>query len=137
MLFSRIDLMLFKYYKFLLKNVKKWYIFNIHEEGKDMVSWCRNLSTDISVENFVDNVLQITKKREKKQAINSITAAERNMKDYSKVPTLTHEDNRDFDCRGEREREDLRRQIYNELVGICRLPDDDKIKLIGDCETHL
>lgn len=94
-----------------------------------MVPCCRILYTDILVEHFVDNVLQIENTQEKKKAINKIAAAERNMKDYSELPTLTHMDNRDFEYRDEKTREQLRRQIYDELKDKKRLKSDDKIKL--------
>ena len=94
-----------------------------------MVPCCRNLSTDMQVEHFVDNILQIEDVKQKKEAINLITAAERNMKDYSKLPTLTHEDNRDFEYRDGRTREKLRRQIFDELKERKRLRSDDNIKL--------
>lgn len=94
-----------------------------------MIPCCRNLCTDILVEHFVDNILQIEDRTEKKRAINRITAAERNMKDYSKLPTLTHEDNRDFEYRDEKKRRNLRVQIFNELKDKKRLKSDDNIKL--------
>lgn len=94
-----------------------------------MIPCCRNLCTDILVEHFVDNILQIEDRTEKKRAINRITAAERNMKDYSKLPTLTHEDNRDFEYRDEKRRRKLREQIFDELKDRKRLKSDDNIKL--------
>ena len=94
-----------------------------------MIPCCRNLSTDIEVEHFVDNILQIKDKQKKKDAINKIAAAERNMKDYSRIPTLTHEDNRDFEYRDDEKREYLRKKILDELKGRKRLKSDDTICL--------
>ncbi|MDO4267046.1 MAG: zeta toxin family protein [Eubacteriales bacterium] len=94
-----------------------------------VVPCCRNLNTDRAVEHFVDNILQITDKKEKRTAINRIAAAERNMKDYSQVPTLTHGDNRDYEYRDDKIREDLRKRIVEELKRKKRLKSDDEIRL--------
>lgn len=66
---------------------------------------------------------------EKRNAINCITAAERNIKDYPECPTLTHKDNRDFQYRAENIRETLRMKILKELEEFERLESDDEITL--------
>lgn len=104
-------------------------VYNEKNRGMPMIPCCRNLSTDIVVEHFVDNILQIEDLQQKKEAINKITAAERNMKEYSSVPTLTHEDNRDFQYRNNKDREKLKHQIFTELCDKKRLKNDDRIKL--------
>lgn len=94
-----------------------------------MANFCRVLDTDLEVEYFVDGVLCIDDKNEKRSAINNITAAERNIKDYKQLPTLTHRDNRDFAFRDEKERLALRKQIIKELQELPRLDSDDDIVL--------
>lgn len=91
--------------------------------------YCRNLSTDTEIEPFVNNILQIKDKLQKRYAINKIAAAERNMTTYTKLQTLTHEDNRDFEFRDDRKREQLRNQIFTELRDLQRLASDDDIAL--------
>ena len=92
-----------------------------------MSTYCRELNTDKEVECFVDGVLKIDDVKEKRDAINNIAAAERNMKDYKSFPTLTHMDNRDFEYRTDVIREDIRKQILNELINNKRLDNDDDI----------
>lgn len=94
-----------------------------------MNTQCRNLESDMEIEYFVDGILKIKDKKEKRKAINSIAAAERNIKGYKYVPTLTHRDNRDFEFRDETKRNDLRNTIISELINFIRLDNDDKIKL--------
>ena len=60
-----------------------------------MPGFCRVLDTDVEAEYFVDGVLCIKDTCRKREAINRITAAERNIKDYSQFSTLTHRDNRE------------------------------------------
>lgn len=110
--------------------VLRWNLYDAKDkEVIIVVSCCRNLNTDLAVEHFVDNILQIEEIEKKEEAINNITAAERNMKDYTKVPTLTHVDNRDFRYREEKKREGLRKQIFEELRDRTRLENDDEIKI--------
>lgn len=90
---------------------------------------CRVLRTDLEVERFVEGVLDITSSNEKREAINRITAAERNITEYSYFPTFTHRDNRDFEWRDERKRDKLRKQIIDELYCMERLIDEDSICL--------
>lgn len=94
-----------------------------------MNAYCRTLSTDTEAEPFVEGILKIKKIDEKRKAINSITAAERNIRDYPGYPTLTHKDNRDFEYRMDDIREKLRAQILNELEHLERLDSDDDISL--------
>ena len=54
-----------------------------------MPDYARDLNTDIQAEKFVDRILGITDVGEKRQAINLITQAERNIKDYPLYPTIT------------------------------------------------
>ena len=46
-----------------------------------MADFSRELNTDIQVEQFVDGILCIRDKKEKRKAINRIASAERNLKD--------------------------------------------------------
>lgn len=94
-----------------------------------MPDFCRELNTDIQVDRFVNGVLNIHDKKKKRNAINKITSAERNIKDYPKHPTSTHQDNRDFRYRDEDRRLELRKQIVTELFEQKRLENDDRIKL--------
>ncbi|HCO73243.1 MAG TPA: hypothetical protein DIT16_00105 [Clostridium sp.] len=94
-----------------------------------MEGYCRVLNTDLQVECFVDGVLKIHDTTEKREAINIITAAERNMKDYNKLSTYLHQDNRDFEYRDEKIRKGLRKIILEELINLERLDNDDEIKL--------
>ncbi|MBM6897535.1 zeta toxin family protein [Pseudoflavonifractor capillosus] len=94
-----------------------------------MPDYARDLNTDIQAEKFVDRILGITDVGEKRQAINLITQAERNIKDYPLYPTITHQDNRDFQYRDEKAREALRVQIVNELFTSKRIANDDEITL--------
>lgn len=91
--------------------------------------YCRSLRTDKEIEPFVDNILQIHDRNQKRYAINKIAAAERNMTAYSELQTLTHKDNRDFEFRDDKKREELRNQIYTELKDLERLKFDDDIEL--------
>ena len=107
-----------------------------HEEKKKrkiedcrMPNFCRELITDIQVEQFVTGILEIRKDADKREAINLITEAERNSKDYKFYPTLTHRDNRDFSCRDDDARQELRSQIIEELFSQKRLSNDEDIKL--------
>ena len=90
---------------------------------------CRILLTDEEVEHFVTGILEIRDTRQKRKAINQITAAERNISTYDNYQTLLHRENRDFEWRDEQKRELLRSQIIEELFTLMRLDDDDKIKL--------
>lgn len=94
-----------------------------------MPGFARELNTDIQVEQFVDSILCITDVDEKRKAINLITQAERNIKDYPRYPTLTHQDNRDFQYRDECARKHLRNQVVNELFSFKRMDNDDDITL--------
>jgi len=94
-----------------------------------MIPYGRILNSDLSIEHFVDNILRIDKVDSKREAINLIAAAERNMQGYDSVPTSTHKDNRDFEYRDEKTREQLRALILNELISEKRLDDDNKIRL--------
>lgn len=90
---------------------------------------CRVLDSDIEVGYFVDGILKIRKTIEKREAINSIAAAERNIRGYEYVPTLTHRDNRDFEYRDDQVRVKLRESILEELENQKRLENDDNIVL--------
>lgn len=94
-----------------------------------MPDFCRELNTDIQVERFVDGILCIQDENEKRKAINRITGAERNIKDYPMYPTLTHRDNRDYQYRDDNVRLKLRRCIVAELFDKKRLDDDDSIEM--------
>ena len=89
----------------------------------------RILFTDIEVERFVDGVLEITDIAKKREAINSITAAERNILTYPHFSTWLKDDCRDFEWRDDKRRELLRKQIINELYTLKRLDNDDDIVL--------
>ena len=102
-----------------------------------MTSYSRMLNTDIQVEHFVDHILKIEDKKQKRKAINIIAAAERNMQDYSQSPTLTHWDYRDTFYRDDEKREKLRKRIFDELKEKERLSSDDRIKLgRGGAKPH-
>ena len=92
-------------------------------------SICRTLVTDLEIEMFVDNILKIEKNDLKREAINSIASAERNIITYFDNPTWDHKDNRDFEYRDDKTREKLREQIITELRTLKRLKCDDDIKL--------
>ena len=94
-----------------------------------MIDYCRVLNTDMEVERFVDGVLCISGKIEKRSAINKICSAERNISSYSYFPTLTHRDNRDFEWREDSVRFELRNTIINELFTLKRMAVDDDICL--------
>lgn len=94
-----------------------------------MPDFCRELNTDIQVERFVDGILCIQDKDEKRNAINQITSAERNIKDYPMYPTLTHRDNRDYQYRDNEIRLALRKRIIAELFDNKRLENDDDLSL--------
>ena len=92
-----------------------------------MVNFCRKLETNLDAEYFVDGVLCIEDDDEKEAAINRITAAERNIKDYSYYSTLDHIENRHYKFRDETSRQKLRKNIVKELFDMERLPNDDDI----------
>ena len=90
---------------------------------------CRVLHTDLEVERFVDGVLNICDINQKREAINAIAAAERNIVSYPQYPTWLHRDNRDFEWRDDDKRKKLRTQIVEELYTQQRLDNDDIIEL--------
>ena len=90
---------------------------------------CRVLRTDVEAERFVEGILDIENTKEKRTAINSITAAERNISDYERYSTFTQCDNRDFKWRDNKKRKQLRQQIIDELYKMERLDNDELIKL--------
>lgn len=90
---------------------------------------CRVLYTDLEVDRFVEGVLNICQKEQKREAINAITAAERNIVSYPQYPTWLHRDNRDFEWREDEKRKELRMQIVEELYTLKRLDNDDDIEL--------
>ena len=79
-----------------------------------MADFSRELNTDIQVEQFVDGILCIRDKKEKRKAINRIASAERNLKDYRFFSTFKYRDNRDFEYRDDNVRAELRERIVNE-----------------------
>jgi len=89
----------------------------------------RVLCTDLEVERFVDGVLEISDKTKKREAINSIAAAERNIQTYPRYSTWTKEDCRDFEWRDDKTRQKLRTQIVDELYRLKRLDNDDDITI--------
>lgn len=94
-----------------------------------MSDFCRTLITDIQIEQFVENILEIYNETEKRAAINLIANAERNMSTYFNHSTLHQEDYRDFSYRNEKIRLALRNEIINELFTLKRLNSDDDIAL--------
>ena len=94
-----------------------------------MADFSRELNTDIQVEQFVDGILCIRDKKEKREAINWIASAERNLKDYRFFSTFKHRDNRDFEYRDDNVRAELRERIVNELFELTRLGNDEEISL--------
>lgn len=94
-----------------------------------MADFSRELNTDIQVEQFVDGILCIRDKNEKRKAINRIASAERNLKDYRFFSTFKCRDNRDFEYRDDNVRAELRERIVNELFELTRLGNDEEISL--------
>ncbi len=94
-----------------------------------MADFSRELNTDIQVEQFVDGILCIRDKKEKRKAINRIASAERNLKDYRFFSTFKYRDNRDFEYRDDNVRAELRERIVNELFELTRLGNDEEISL--------
>lgn len=66
---------------------------------------------------------------QKEAAINEITAAERNIKDYDYYPTHNHRENRHHKYRDDGARSKLRTEIINELFSHKRLGNDNDISL--------
>lgn len=89
----------------------------------------RVLFTDIEVDRFVEGVLEIHDKPNRREAINSITAAERNILMYPSYSTWLKEDCRDFEWRDNKSRKALRERIVKELYTLKRLDNDDDIAL--------
>lgn len=89
----------------------------------------RVLFTDIEVDRFVEGVLEIHDKPKRREAINSITAAERNILMYPSYSTWLKEDCRDFEWRDNKSRKALRERIVEELYTLKRLENDDEIVL--------
>jgi adenylate kinase family enzyme len=83
----------------------------------------------MEVEPFVDGILKIKGEDYKRDAINNIAAAERNLILYDSTPTLTHKDFRDFKYRENDTREILRTRIVQELIDTERTDSDDLISL--------
>lgn len=93
-----------------------------------MWQYCRELNTDIQVEKFVDDILVISPS-EKRDAINRIAHAQRNIFTYNSFQTLDRQDCRDFGCRSDVKRENLRKKIIEELFAYVRLSDEEQISL--------
>jgi predicted kinase len=91
-------------------------------------NYARKINSNMLVEDFVDNVLEINES-EKREAIRIILEAEKNIQGDKDFPTLTSIENRDFSYRYEKPREKLRKQICDELFTIPRLDDENKIHL--------
>ncbi|WP_102050164.1 zeta toxin family protein [Pygmaiobacter massiliensis] len=89
----------------------------------------RLLRTEIEIEHFVDNVLQIVPTTEKRDAIRKICSQENNVLAYGSHSTLRDDSHRDFEYRDSKRRETLRETILTELKDLPRLSDDDSIKL--------
>lgn len=106
-----------------------YYIYNSFFGEASMNSYCRVLKTDMEVEPFVDGILKIEGEDYKREAINNIAAAERNLILYDSAPTLTHRDCRDFKYRDNATRESLRIRIVEELEKFERPDIDDMIAL--------
>ena len=94
-----------------------------------MAGFSRELNTDIQIEQFVDGILEIQDRMKKREAINRIASAERNLKDYHFFPTLTHRDDRDFEYREDGIRLELRKRVVDELFEWSRLDNDDELAL--------
>lgn len=89
----------------------------------------RVLISDQSIELFVEGILEIHNIQEKREAINAIAIAERNLKGSDYESTLTNRSFRDFEYREDQKRIELRERILNELFSLPRLDNDEDICL--------
>ena len=84
------------------------------------------------VTTFLKNSLELDKtcsKEEFDKIVLEIVSAETQVSETSKNETLTHDVNRLHPYESDEARADLRRQIYDELISMQRLDNDDDIKL--------
>ncbi len=89
----------------------------------------RVLHKGLDIDIFVEHILNIYDEVDKRNAIKRIIEAERNLRGADYSSTLTDINVRDYQCRSERERDKLRRDILNELIKYKRLDNDDDISL--------
>ncbi len=94
-----------------------------------MIKLCRNITCDELLEPFVENILNIKNKADKRSAINSILEAEENLYKYYKSQTMIYTEFRDFEYRDDDVRHELRLKILNELIDFERTEKDDDITL--------
>jgi hypothetical protein len=90
--------------------------------------FARPLHTPELAFEFLRNVLQLPE-GEADDACFHVMQAEKMLKDMVLKPTLTSTDFRRPQYRGDDRRVILRRKIFDELVGLDRISDDDEIKL--------
>ena len=89
----------------------------------------RSLDENKDIEQFVENVLQIHDEEEAKKAIRLILNAEIMRGVRQKAPTNKYKTFRTKAYRGDKEREQLRKEIVMELKNLTRLENDEDIKL--------
>lgn len=94
-----------------------------------MAVFNRNLRTKTEVESFVFNILDIVDETEFVNATNKILAVGLQLSDFNAHQTLHDDTFRNESYRSERKREELRKQIHDELIGQVRLDIDDEMRL--------
>lgn len=88
----------------------------------------RNLSTQISADKFVEEVLGILDDDDGRKAA-KIVGAELGLQSLEDCPTATHKDYRLAKYRSAASRKGLREKILTELMDLERLDDDEEIRL--------
>lgn len=94
-----------------------------------MTNVCRPLTSNVLVEPFVNGVLKISDRIERKNAILKIGEAERQCSYFSQSSTLHNADYRDCDYKTSEQRELLREEILDDLKNNQRIENDDNICL--------
>lgn len=99
----------------------------VGDKQMNATSCRRPLNTTILAESFVyavfGNIASVG------HIVSQVVDAEANLRNVENLPTSTHEDFREEGYRTTQEREKLHTLILNELIGECRLENDDDIVL--------
>lgn len=88
----------------------------------------RPLNDNILATRFVENILNLRDKKQISKAVTNIACAEMNLIAIEKDDTLRSEKFRDPYHKNDRDREELRNHIVQELIKLPRIANDDKIK---------
>lgn len=93
------------------------------------MSICRPIITNEAVEEFLQNVVDVSDENEIEEMGKAIVLREMALSRVNNKSTMHNTDYRDRQYRTEDSREQLREQIFRELITLPRLSDDEQIRL--------